>query len=156
MQENTVKIRSAIEESLIDHFTLQSSAGSGPKIMASGRIRNCDKNSIYVEIIEDDFDFILKHCAKQYFDISFNINRVGYQLQHRALKYMEKHHLHSILINNKQYQYYEDDVDNSFEFSLEGKFAETLNHEQKEAVKFITKSDNLLPYLLFGPAGNYE
>lgn len=158
MQKNTVKIKSAIDESLIDYFTLQSSIGSQPKILASGQIKRCDKDFIYVEIVEDDFDLLRNNADKQYFDIKFHINRVGYQLQHRALKYMGKHNLHSILIDNKQYDAHQDDVDvdYSLECSLDilsGKLAVNLNDEQRMAVKFITMSDNSLPYLLFGPAG---
>lgn len=126
--------------------------------MVSGQIKRSDKDYIYVEITEEDLHSFMSICDKQCFDISFHMNRVGYQLQHRALDYMEQHGLHSILINNKQYDSIDDSVDNvasdvgsSENFS--GRLAEGLNNEQKMAVKFITKSDNLLPYLLFGPAG---
>lgn len=95
-------------------------------------------------------------CESQYFDISYNINRLGYQLQHRAIKYVERHNLHSILINNRRFDSHEDDGHDLLGCSLNGfsgKLAETLNNEQKMAVKCILKSDNMLPYLLFGPAG---
>lgn len=48
-------------------------------------------------------------------------------------------------------------MSHSLEYSLDtlrnGKLAENLNDEQKMAAKFIAESNNLLPYLLFGPAG---
>lgn len=82
---------------------------------------------------------------------------------------MGLHDLHSILINNPKYNFHEDDdVDVSIEYSsnsFKGKLAQSLNNEQKIAVKFISKplgesdsqsnpkSDIMVPYLLFGPAG---
>lgn len=140
---------------MIDHFTLNSSLGSQPRIAASGEIKRCNKDFIFIEIVEDDFNDVRNNCERQYFDISFNINRVSYQLQHRALKYMNDHKLHSILINNSEYNYHDDDADDSIYSlnSFNGKLAEGLNDEQKLAVKSISKSDNKLPYLLFGPAG---
>lgn len=96
-----VKIKSAVDESLLDYLTLQSSVGFQPKIWASGQIKRCEKDFIYLEIIEEDFVLLSSNVDKQLFDISSHINRVGYQLQHRALDYLGKHNLHSILINNK-------------------------------------------------------
>lgn len=156
LQKNTEKIKSAIDETLIDFFTLQSSQGYRPIIGASGQMKGSDKFFIYMEINEEDFDPLKNHCDSQYFDITFNINRTGYQLQHRALRYVESHNLHSVLINNERYSVFDDD---EVEYPLNafvGELVENLNEEQKMAVHFITKSDNLLPYLLFGPAGNYN
>lgn len=154
-----VKINGGIDEAIIDHFTLQSSHGCHPQIMVSGQIKNCDKEFIYVEIVEADVSLLQSCCDRQYFDISFHMKRIGYQLQHRALKYMKKHNLHSILINNKQYEHVDDDyVGDLFDYSLDsGELAQTLNSEQKMAVDYITKStDNSVPYLLFGPAGGFS
>lgn len=157
MQKNTEKIKSAFDETLIDNFTLQSSAGYKPVIVASGRVKSCDKNFIYIQIGEEDIELTRNYCEKQYFDIIFNINRTSYQLQHRALNYVERHHLHPILINNERYNSYEDvDRDELVDhplISFTGKLAENLNTEQKIAVKYISKSNSLLPYILFGPAG---
>lgn len=120
-------------------------------------MNGCDRNLIYVDIIEDDFDLLLSNCKRQHFDISFHINRTSYHLQHRVLHFMKEHSLHSILINNEKYNFYEDDSGldsgSSIEYSAKGKLYESLNNEQKIAVKFITNSDDFLPYLLFGPAG---
>lgn len=127
-------------------------------IETSGQVKGCDKDFIYIEIVEDDFSDVRNNCERQYFDIFFNINRVSYQLQHKALKYMDHHKLHSLLINNPKYESHDDDVGDSISCSLNsfnGKLAEGLNNEQKMAVKFISKSENMLPYLLFGPAGKF-
>lgn len=153
MQENVAKIKSGVEESMIDHFILQTSMGSQPKITAAGQVKRCDKDFIYVEINEEDFDLLRNYCKTKYFDIAFNINRVGYQIQHRALDYLHEHNLHPILIDNPEYDLCQDYRGSSVEFSTSGKLYESLNDEQKTAVKFIAKSDNFLPYLLFGPAG---
>lgn len=154
------KWKTSSQASMNQHLiTLQSSDGFHPRILASGQIKKYDNDFIYVEIVEEEFADLQKYSEKQCFDIRFNMNRVGYQLQHRALDYVRRHSLHSILINNKLYarQYdFVNDVSGSFGNSLNslsGKFAERLNDEQRIAVKFITKSDNLQPYLLFGPAG---
>lgn len=144
-----MKIKSAVDESLLVFFTLQSCAGSIPKIKASGQMKGCDKNFIFVEIDENDFDSLLIYSNKQRFDIQFHMNRVSYQLQHRAIEFMGKHNLHPMLINNTKYDLSLYDEPSLIEHSLSG----NLNDEQKMAVKFIAKSDNILPYLLFGPAG---
>lgn len=167
LQRNTEKIKSAFNESLIDYFTLQSSVGYKPVIEASGRIKRVDKNYIYIQFGENSsengsdrsacrkIDLIRKHCEKQYFDITFNINRTSYQLQHRALNYLERHKLHPILIDNKRYDSYErvDELVENLSGNFAGKMAEKLNIEQKIAVKNIVSSNSSLPYLLFGPAG---
>lgn len=155
-----VKIKGGIDEAIIDHFTLQSSHGSQHQFMVSGRMKSCDKDFIYVEVVEADVGLLQSYCDRQYFDIVFHMNRIGYQLQHRALRYMEKHNLHSILINNKHYEHVdEDNVGDLFDHSLES--ADTLNlalnSEQKIAVDNIARStDNSIPYLLFGPAGGFS
>lgn len=153
-----MKIKSGVEESLIDHFTMQSSHGYHPVVVASGQVKGSDKAFIYIEIIEEDFDFVHTNCDKQYFDIEFHINRGPYQIQHRALEYVEKHNVHTMLINNPKYYQSEEhahrhESSSSSLDKLSGKLAENLNDEQKMAVTFISKSDNFLPYLLFGPAG---
>lgn len=99
---------------------------------------------------EEDFESVHTDWNKQYFDISFHLNRMSYQIQHRALEFVEDHNIHSILINNPKYGRHEDYEDNVS--LLSGKSTEHLNDEQKMAVMFISESDNLLPYLLFGPA----
>lgn len=149
-------IKSGIEESLIDHFTLQSSFGYDPVVVASGQMKGADKDFIYIEIVEGDFAFVLSNCDNQYFDIKFHINRGQYQIQHRAIEYFEKHNVHSMLINNPKYDRYEDYVHHLELDGLNGKLAKDLNDEQKMAVMYIAKSNNYLPYLLFGPAGEFS
>lgn len=147
-----MKIKAAVDESSVDLFTLQSSVGCLPKITASGQIKGADKDFIYVVIDEGDFNSLQMHSNKQHFDIKFHMNRLGYQLQHRAIEYMEKHKLHPILINNNAY-YSHCDEHIDLPAIIEDSSSEKLNHEQKIAVQLIVESNNRLPYLLFGPAG---
>lgn len=115
----------------------------------------------FPDTIDSKIELIRNYCQKQYFDIIFNINRTSYLLQHRAVNYIEQHKLHPILINNERYDSHED-VDEAeliegrsgkFAASFVSKMAETLNIEQKIAVKNIIDTNSSVPYLLFGPAG---
>lgn len=139
---------SGIDEGSINQFTIYSSAGAPQYIITRGQMKQYIEDFIYFDIDEKDHSTFLKYFDKHLYDIDFHLNRVAYQLQHR---------LHSILINNKKYaKQYTFTNDNSPENSsnnLTGKFAENLNDEQRMAVKFIAKSDEKVPYLLFGPAG---
>lgn len=124
---------------------------------SSGRIIGSDKDYIYLEVAEKDILWLKSHIdQKQLFDINFKINSLPYKIQHKALELAEKFDLHSILINNRRYNSY-DELPEEFESSMEhpfsGKSAESLNEEQKMAVKYIAKMSNSLPYLIFGPAG---
>lgn len=97
-----------------------------------------------------------KNYKNQYFDITFNMNRTSYQLQHRAIDYLEKHDLHPVLINNIKYDSFEYDYEDELVGMPENLAAETsknLNTEQKTAVQNIISSSSPLPYILFDPAG---
>lgn len=152
------KLKSAVDESIVDHFTIQSSAGFRPTVMASGQITRCDKEFIYMKMGEDDSHHLIKMCEPQRFDISFHINRTSFQMQHKALEFVQNHELYATLINNIEYNAFELEWNGtpSNDYTPKGELFEKLNEEQKIAVKSIVTSDNLLPYLLFGPAGKSQ
>lgn len=110
----------------------------------------------YIELnINDGYlDMLQKHDAGEKFDVTFQTNRLPYQLQHHALEWFEMHGLYELLIKNSKYE-------TSYEISYdenehrESKYIdkESLNEEQNLAVKSITTGEYTIPYLLFGPPG---
>lgn len=156
-QKNTSEIVSAIEESLIDHFTLSSPHQFFPKMKFCGRVLRCDEKNIHVEIFKEKDSSTLKtHCKVQPFDICFTVNRLPYQMQHKTLKLVEQFNLHSLLINNENYEHRpnHNNLDYScLSYTIRGKLTADLNEEQKLAVISILKMNKSMPYLLFGPAG---
>lgn len=147
-------MKQAVEECVLDHFTLQTPAQFFPKKMISGRVLRCDREKIYVEIFQkQDVSTIESLCNSHHFDISFNVNTVPYKIQHKTLDLFHKKNLHSHLIANQIYdsRLNVDHIEHSNNFK--GKLTAKLNDEQKKVVSSILKMNKLLPYLLFGPAG---
>lgn len=81
---------------------MTSSYRTHDKASMCGRIRNADKDNIYMEIADKDSEYLKAHC-KEHFGIHFKINTLPYSIQHKALDYMKKFHLHRILIANEKY-----------------------------------------------------
>lgn len=73
------------------------------RISISGRIKCMDKENIYVEISEQYVAYLKSHC-KEHYDIHFQINNLPYKIQHKALDYVQKFELHSLLIANEKYK----------------------------------------------------
>lgn len=94
----------AIQESILDHFTLKSVRNS--QISISGRIKGMNREYIFVEIGSDEglngCQSLLKRYGDKWYDISFHINRTPFQLQHYALKCMNDD-LFDALINNPNF-----------------------------------------------------
>lgn len=102
------KLAEAVDESILDHFTLKPSETSKEveptkyQIIISGLIKGSNKDFIFVEV-DEGFGHLLNNCSKQTYDIFFNINRMPFRLQHNALEWIKKHNLFNILINNPIY-----------------------------------------------------
>lgn len=90
----------------------------------------------------------LMECHTSKFDIEFHTNRLTFQLQHEALKYVKEHGLFQLLINNPEYKIFQTKCK---EYSYVQK--ENLNEEQNLAVNKIISLDDKIPFLLFGPPG---
>lgn len=97
----------AVEESLVDSFTLKSNIF--PTLSIAGQIKTSNKDFIFIQISETkDAKYLQNKCLIDVYDIHFNIssvNRVAYQQQHFALDWIVEHDLFDILINNPKYFY---------------------------------------------------
>lgn len=113
-----------------------------------GKIRGRESARINVEIYPG-----WKCDISDAYSITFEINRTGFQLQHNALKFIKKHSLFDILINNPLYH-----CQNSILPTISSNPAiseqDGLNREQMQAIECIVNGEyNPLPYLLYGPPG---
>lgn len=94
----------AVEESLVDCFTLKPSNPLISCVPIVGHIKTCNKDFIFVEIAEREHcNYILNHPDRT-FDIFFHVNRVTFQLQHYALDWMVKHQLFQLFVNSPKYE----------------------------------------------------
>lgn len=86
------------------------------------------------------------------FDICFVVNPIPYRAQHLALQFFKSHKLFDLLINNPIYNDY---IQINYQIEKDDRFENfDLNDEQRSAVAHIlNKTDNLPPYILYGPAG---
>lgn len=87
--------------------------------------------------------------------IVFEINRMGFQLQHNALNYIKNHALFSIFVNNPLY-YSQNAILPSINanHSISNSNSNELNNEQYQAIEHIVNGQyNPVPYLLYGPPG---
>lgn len=103
-------IDAAKNDSLLNGLVVEPIGIESSEVFA-GQFCGCS-DFIFIKII-DGFEDLLSCCKKdeQLFNINFHINRITYQLQHNALKWVKKHELFPILINNPRYKIF--DVDHT-------------------------------------------
>lgn len=108
--------------------------------------------------IDDGYNEMMQtYFNSQKYDISFSTNRVTYQLQHEALKYMRHHRLFDLLINNPEYKNYSVGHEKtSVNIDDNKRATRTLNEEQNLAVHNILMMSDPMPFLLFGPPGSLK
>lgn len=108
-QKKVEDLNEAIGESVLEYFSLKPVSSSSGRIL-TGRIQGSNKEHIFLEISEEDVDYLRNNCGQRLFDIHFNMNRIQFQLQHNALNWLEKHGLFSLLVNNPKFDCAEDEV----------------------------------------------
>lgn len=152
LQAGYQNFRKAIDVKLLEAFTIKKS--DTPKApLFSGKLQSCDNNYIYVKIINANQEARFVNNDNMLFDITFNINRLTYQIQLAALQWVNEHRLFSILIANPLYSR-TDKVVPTVNAEFLSPIFKGLNKEQKIAVKFMVEAHNRpLPYILFGPPG---
>lgn len=102
-----------------------------------GKIKNKAKDKIYIEIYRN----LDKWTMNELYNITFQINRTGYQLQHCALSSLIEHKLFSVLIQNKEYKTEHQSIVTA------KKNLPALNEEQAEVVETILNGKyHPLPY----------
>lgn len=84
----------------IETFTAKPN-GTELDLVVSGQIQQVDTHYILLKVLEGAATLVAWSGG---FNITFNINRKVYQLQHNALKWIKEHNLFSILIDNPQYE----------------------------------------------------
>lgn len=142
----------AIQNNLFNRFVLRTKDADD---IVDGQILGKMDNKIHLVL----FDYIETIDENQLYDIDFQINRLPYQAQHKALDFVQHHKLFDLLIENTQYSTtsgnHENGEDHSVEESCnEDQHVVDLNEEQRLAVDKITEGSSFpLPYLLYGPAG---
>lgn len=100
-----------IEESIIDNFTLRAVftleeimySKFKPNVSICGQIKTTNKEFIFVEINDRRHAEHIRRNYNRKFDIFFQLNVFAFQLQHNALRWIHKHNLFNILINNPKY-----------------------------------------------------
>lgn len=94
----------AVEESLVDGFTLKP---SNQLIQCAtpivGQIKTCNKEFIFVEIPEAEHRKYVQNHPDRVYDIFFHVNRGPFQLQHYALHWLVKHQLFQQFVNSQAY-----------------------------------------------------
>lgn len=84
----------------------------------SGQIQGSNKDYIFIDIAEENFDYLLRNCDNKLYDITFHINRTPFQLQHNALAWVKQHKLFPALINDEKYGRNEPEYINLNEFNF--------------------------------------
>lgn len=144
----------AINNGVFNRFVLRSKDNAHE---ISGSISGRDGNRIYVFLN----DALERFNENNFYDIHFEVNRIPFQVQHRALDFIKSHKLYEILIENPKYSSsQEKEYANRNEHSEWTTLCESdevnnsLNDEQIQAVKKILSGEyRPLPYILYGPAG---
>lgn len=156
----------------IDAFIVKSSESEVDTVI-SGQIYQIDTYYILFKVLEGFEELVcLFGSEAHFFNITFNINRIVYQLQHNALKWIKEHNLFSILIDNPRYELTSfQKLESEYRYVISEKkvlkltynyryyfsslqFCNRLNEEQKNAVKHIVQADkDSNPFILFGPPG---
>lgn len=130
----------------------------------TGIVNGYNKRSSFIELrIDDDryphmIDF---HGDGILYNVEFlDANRYPYQLQHNALHWFGIHGLFDVLLNNTEYE-------NSFTLHEALHIVSSnvipdsrsnvydLNIEQSQAVRSILDEPVSIPFLLFGPPGEF-
>lgn len=104
-QDTITAMIDAVEESIVDSFTLYCS--DFPNLAIAGQIKGCNKELIFVVIDQKQCSY-LQSKPNQLYNIHFNLsqaNRVAFQQQHSALYWMQEHDLFDVLINNPRYDF---------------------------------------------------
>lgn len=147
----------AFENGLFNRFVLHS---KHEERKIDGSILGKSDDKIHVLL----FDGIDNFSENQVYDVHFQINRIPYQVQHKALDFVQHHKLFEVLINNPKYSLADDGMNvpekcETDEVPNAGKseanpYSEDLNEEQIQAIEQIIQGHYYpLPYLLYGPAG---
>lgn len=84
---------------LLERFTMKPSGNQEELSLIAGRQVKADREFIYLKVE----DGMLSNCV-DYYDISFHMNRLTFQLQHNELRWMKTHELFPTLINNPRYK----------------------------------------------------
>lgn len=118
----------------------------------NGKIKRRESEKIFVDI------FPAREWSRfESYDIFFEINRTGYQLQHNALDFIKKHRLFTILINNPMYH---DQIVCTMSQPVIRQCAnskDSLNIEQEKAIESIMNGRyKPVPNLLYGPPGEFS
>lgn len=124
---------------------------NGTSEIFAGSIFKIDRQFIYIKI-SDGFEDLRYLHGNQTFDIDFHVNRLPYQLQLNALKWIEDHKLFKVLINNPLFNE-QTIVSRNPDFQFSCTVAEQLNEFQKKAIVSIVHTKSPIPFLLFGPPG---
>lgn len=118
----------------------------------NGKIKQRKGEKIIVEIFN-----AYKYDHFTTYDLTFETNRIVYQLQHSALEFIEKHEIFNILINHPDYYRQIEDrwpSRSTSVFANSNANQNDLNDEQMQAIDCIVEGNNYpLPYLLYGPPG---
>lgn len=110
----------AVQDTIIDGFTISQGGTQDPNIMMSGRIEGSDDKFVYISIAQgfEVLSGIHKNFG-QFFDINFHIDQTSFQLQLQALSFVVDHNLFEKLINNPSYaQEMNDQDDLTHEYQL--------------------------------------
>lgn len=91
----------AIDEGLIDYFTMK--PANGKRINISGQVLARNEVKVFVSIF-GNLRYVKENHKNENYDINFLVNRQPFKLQHQALDLFQKHSLFSCLINNPRYE----------------------------------------------------
>lgn len=82
--------------------------------MIFGKIIGCEEEFLFFRIVDgfEDLMQIYDNDDTETFIIKFFMNRLAFQIQHNALKWFADHNLHAVLINNPEYDSFEQSTTN--------------------------------------------
>lgn len=103
LQKSSSEISEAIDEGVLECLTLKPVKRMPVRNVIHGSIKSKKDDKIFVEVFEECFDYMLRNCHKDFYDLSFHVNQQPYKMQHNALKFMQEHQLFKTLINNRKY-----------------------------------------------------
>lgn len=122
-----------------------------PNTLITGVLNGWDDRFIYLKITNglNELSIEFKHI---FYDIHFHTNRLPFQLQLNALKFIKTQNLFEILINNPLYEETLVSTNNDYDYEFTCNH-QKLNDSQRKAVKNIVGGHKPIPFLLFGPPG---
>lgn len=91
----------ALADKVVDSFTITTIGTKEPLISSGNLIASGD---FVLLKIKGGFEFALVHHKEFRFDLNFIANRLTYEVQHYALKWLEDHNLFMNLIENPLYE----------------------------------------------------